>query len=221
MEKHLVVARYDENLDWISSCCRTFVYNKGLYSNWKFHESIISLPNIGRETHTYLYHIVTNYHQLADLNYFVQGNPFPHTKGILFLLEQSSLQDMLPYVLPQWNLENWEKGCIALGDTIWDYDMENTDIWNRDWRNPFIKQIYQKAFSSTLKQRYLPANYGNQFVLSRDLIRAFPLGVYKFLLQEHQKNWSLPWALEYCWLHLWSLPEQPTEFQEKDVVRMF
>jgi hypothetical protein len=39
------------------------------------------LPNVGREGQTYLHHIVHNYHNLADITFFSQGNPRPHLKG--------------------------------------------------------------------------------------------------------------------------------------------
>ena len=57
----LVVARYNENLDWIrSEYSRIFIYNKGEPLNI---EKEIILPNIGRESQTYLYHIVENYYK--------------------------------------------------------------------------------------------------------------------------------------------------------------
>ena len=34
----------------------------------------INLPNIGREAHTYLYHIINNYDNLADINVFLPGS---------------------------------------------------------------------------------------------------------------------------------------------------
>ena len=39
----------------------------------KYKPKIISLPNLGRESHTWLYHIVNNYHELDDINIFLQG----------------------------------------------------------------------------------------------------------------------------------------------------
>lgn len=38
---------------------------------------------IGREAYTYLYHIVKNYKCLAEITFFLQGNPFIHSPDIL------------------------------------------------------------------------------------------------------------------------------------------
>lgn len=68
----LVVARYKENIDWIpiDTTWKVTVYNK--------HEGSNLLPNVGRESHTYFHHIVSNYDNLADWTIFTQGSPIEH-----------------------------------------------------------------------------------------------------------------------------------------------
>jgi len=69
---HIVVARYRENISWCSSFSKLVtIYNKGPPI---FNIDTIHLHNIGRESHTYLYHIIKNYHNLAEKTLFVQGN---------------------------------------------------------------------------------------------------------------------------------------------------
>mmetsp|Transcript_21547 Transcript_21547/g.36716 ORF Transcript_21547/g.36716 Transcript_21547/m.36716 type:complete len:106 (+) Transcript_21547:177-494(+) len=46
------------------------VYSKNLD---KTPDDAISLPNVGREAHTFLYHIVEKYNYLADWNVFTEG----------------------------------------------------------------------------------------------------------------------------------------------------
>ncbi len=77
----VVIARYYdfEYLDWVDKEFpneKITIYNKGLNNltpsaHWK----VINIPNLGRESHTYLYHIVTNYYNLADRTFFTQGRP--------------------------------------------------------------------------------------------------------------------------------------------------
>lgn len=72
-----VIAHYKENLDWITPIAsHTHVYHKGndlhppplqLYA-WK------RLPNVGRESHTYLYHIISHYESLPEVTIFLQGD---------------------------------------------------------------------------------------------------------------------------------------------------
>jgi hypothetical protein len=81
MEKQLVLARYEENLDWVienNLVDKTKIYNKGSDLSSKF-INVTKLSNVGREAHTYLHHIIFNYHKLADFTYFCQGNPFDHS----------------------------------------------------------------------------------------------------------------------------------------------
>jgi len=53
------------------------IYNKGINDNYENTSNIIKtvkLPNIGRESHTYLYHIIENYDNLANVTVFLQGS---------------------------------------------------------------------------------------------------------------------------------------------------
>ena len=92
----IVVARYNEDLDWLCSdeirniisgygMIKTtiHIYNKGINNvNPKFMECynnivdlhVVQLPNVGRCDHTYLHHIITNYNSLADVTVFLPAS---------------------------------------------------------------------------------------------------------------------------------------------------
>ena len=80
----IVVAHYNERLHWLKLVANhSHVYHKGkdlrppplpLYA-WE------KLPNVGRESHTYLYHIINNYESLAEVTIFVQGEGFSQYCG--------------------------------------------------------------------------------------------------------------------------------------------
>ena len=72
-----VIAHYDENLDWIRPIAsHTHLYHKGInleppplkLLSWK------RLPNVGRETHTYLHHIINHYDSLPEVTVFLQAD---------------------------------------------------------------------------------------------------------------------------------------------------
>ena len=74
----IVVARYNENLDWLLPYSDiSIIYNKGNKNISKVF-NVINLPNYGRESHTYLYHIINNYDNLADKTIFFQGRIDDH-----------------------------------------------------------------------------------------------------------------------------------------------
>ena len=75
MDKCLIIARYNENLDWLTKYndFKILVYNKGEELDQNYNFKVLKLENLGRESHTWLTHIVNNYNNLNDINIFLQG----------------------------------------------------------------------------------------------------------------------------------------------------
>lgn len=73
---NVVVARYKEDISWIyeiNNISKIYIYNK-----YHYNENVdMNLPNIGREAHTYLHHIVANYEHLKntpdEITFFTQA----------------------------------------------------------------------------------------------------------------------------------------------------
>jgi hypothetical protein len=90
----IVISRYNEDLEWLDEYpfnqFEYIVYNKGdnedfIKTNVKH---IINLPNIGREGHTYLYHIINNYDNLSNIVVFLPGSvtiEYKKTKAVTIL----------------------------------------------------------------------------------------------------------------------------------------
>lgn len=87
----LVVARFNEPLNWLRRVpwdIRITVYDKSespdasesktYFDDHAPRFNRLMLPNIGRESHTYLHHIIARYQALAPLTIFCQGKPFDH-----------------------------------------------------------------------------------------------------------------------------------------------
>jgi hypothetical protein len=76
----IVVSRYNEELKWLNedpfSRYPVICYNKGVNENYKIKnmKKSVKLANVGRESHTYLYHIINNYDNLADITIFLPGS---------------------------------------------------------------------------------------------------------------------------------------------------
>ena len=55
------------------------VYNKGINEDFYNPGNVVKLDNVGREGHSYLYHIVTHYDNLTDIIIFLPGSlNLPH-----------------------------------------------------------------------------------------------------------------------------------------------
>ena len=73
----VVIARCGEDLRWtrrLPSDVAVTVYDK----SERPLPGALQLPNLGREGHTYLHHIVARFDSLADITVFAQGHPFDH-----------------------------------------------------------------------------------------------------------------------------------------------
>lgn len=85
-EYTLVVAKYNEDMGWLCGmdASRIVVYDKGSSSIPQAHllGGVCALDNVGRESESYIHHVVSNYDRLTDYLVFVQGNPFEHMKGV-------------------------------------------------------------------------------------------------------------------------------------------
>ena len=82
----LVIAHYEENLAWLSEVGPGWavrVYSKGRVPS----PGAVPLPNVGREAHTYLTHIVDQWEHLAPVTVFAQGDPFDHCPDFLAQLK--------------------------------------------------------------------------------------------------------------------------------------
>lgn len=80
MNKITVIARYNEDVAWAEKLkTDIIVYNKGEHLACKF--NVANIPNIGRETETYIRSILDFYHILDQYEYicFLQANPFDHS----------------------------------------------------------------------------------------------------------------------------------------------
>jgi hypothetical protein len=110
MNKHFIVASYNENLDWLplikTEESTLYIYKKGNASVPQINNCFVeNLANVGREVHTYIHHICTLYPNFGDVNIFCQGSPFDHCHDFLNLVKTYN------YNMCQWEnfkwLSNW------------------------------------------------------------------------------------------------------------------
>jgi hypothetical protein len=100
MNYALVVSKYNENVDWLRAFepANVMLYDKSA------NPIGIPRPNVGRESETYLYYILTHYDELPEYIVFLQGNPFDHMSGVSAETFRRQLEELLqtrpPATLP-------------------------------------------------------------------------------------------------------------------------
>ena len=123
MPIELVIAKYNENMDWLDRIKIPYkIYDK---SSKPLFDSI-PLPNYGRESSTYLFHIIHNYKTLADVTVFLQGDPFDRLysvgaegkcnkhqikKAIKYLNELKSSSSFSPFLQELHNVPDGTNDC--------------------------------------------------------------------------------------------------------------
>lgn len=168
MVVELVIARYNEDISWLSKVknMKITIYNKG---EDNINKSSIKLPNIGRESHTYLTHIIDNYDNLSDITIFSQGDPFFHSPDFLKLIKKPDLfepiQPLTYYYSPAINKASNEDKKIVIEKKFRINGMPPTQVLNKT-NNLSINgaRIYVEYFNENGVIMY-PKYYRDYFIL--------------------------------------------------------
>ena len=210
----LVIARYKENLEWLPEYAdipfrRIIVYNKGpsefVCPAMKSPCIVKSLPNVGVCDHTYHYHIVEEYHDLADITIFLPGSANLPNKS-------SRKEQVIEYAL---------KGEPALfgryignvrdhADNFHITSWQVTDPINRDAGSgitliPATHRPFGAWFDHYLKGNECPfITYTGLFSLSKDMITKHNIYYYKIFLEQlsHDKYPEAAHYMERAWAAL-------------------
>lgn len=203
----LVIAHFTENLYWLNRLNQNQISNIYVYTKSDLLIDAIKLPrtvkqiflsNIGREAHTYLYHIINNYNKLADYVFFLQGSPNLNVKSINNILstdKQNAFYFSQNYLsVNKWSLDN--KNKILKWKNI---NLLDTKLSFMDW---FSKHIDNK--SPTLPYKiYFESN----FLISKTYILSRSLEYYKNLIRQlPTNNTEAAHFLERSWYYMFNLP---------------
>jgi len=118
----IVLARYNESLDWIQQIPDDFdviIYNKGapIESPEVIRRAtqIIERPNVGRESETYLHHMM-QVRDDQDFTVYSQGDPHSHSPDFIALLENWRDWNKLQALSWQWLADNNIPPATLLAD---------------------------------------------------------------------------------------------------------
>jgi len=183
----IVVARNSETVDWTNGLPDCIIYNKGVTPPNSIHP-VINLPNVGREGHTYLTHIIQNYDQLDDFTCFLQGNPFDHTPN---LEQRVKVAESRP--------ASERPGYEILSKDIYSINLcyDPTDFS----LHALLIDTYKKVFGVAKESHEFRFGAGAQFIASRDCIRSRPKSFYEQIvpLMDYTNCPAEGFALERFW----------------------
>jgi hypothetical protein len=188
----LIVARYTEDLNWLRkrpANLTVTIYDKSPDASGSV--GAMKLPNVGREAHTYLHHIVTRYDSLAKWTVFCQGKPFDHAYDFKkFLRDFSSTEPKFgansltnPSPAPDINHVGATSEFQWLGHLIDTDDNQGARLFrpwskNEDGRSLDIRGFHQALFDNDGPEFYTFV-LGAQFAVHRDVVYRQPLSFYE------------------------------------------
>jgi hypothetical protein len=151
MSYKIVVARYNENIEWLRSEHENcIIYNKGQKLNLP---NELFLENVGRESETYLQYIINNYDHLPDIIVFTQARIADH-KGrndVNYLikikneaLQHTKSQNYITHTETESHTHCWDKEWNLVNGTYYlENNYKNNDrITFIDWFKKNINETY-------------------------------------------------------------------------------
>ena len=177
LDYEFVIAHYNENLDWLAPIAsHSHVYHKGKdkkppplpLNAWD------RLPNIGRESHTYLHHIINNYDNLPEITVFLQGDGQELGDNLCFPNPIDYITNVKKNVVCkfQQRLDNWGR-IRHYGKWL---DMLNTGVIRR--ANLTLGEFYEYLFGYP-HPRDFPSCPRGCFAATRDMIKSHPIDFYE------------------------------------------
>jgi len=198
MQKQIVIALYNENIEWINKLNNFDIYiyhkNKGIpkeieklvNSNKIYYEEI---PNVGRESHTYIYHIIKNYKNLPNKIFFTQAEPFDHIDKY----NEKASVDFFINKLNDFFDNDFDFKGYGKKHYIW-----KTGIGNK---TETMQKLYSNLINGELQDHYF--NNGGIFGVKKEIILNRSLNFYNECLKylDYDKN-----PVEgFCFERLWSI----------------
>jgi len=214
----VVVARYNEDLKWINTepfnKFKYIVYNKGLNDNFEKNNviKIINLENVGRDCHTFLYHIYNNYDNLDDITIFLPGSIDIFYKHVVakYMLELINKYNRA-FIICQ-PINNIFKKTIY-NFTIDDYKSTNKENYNlnkiskieKSRIRPFGKW-YEKYINNKFNIKFKYSSFNCIFSVDKRDILNYSKEFYNNLINEmnYHNNHETVHYLERSWATLFN-----------------
>jgi len=170
----IVVARYNENVEWTKLFPNVVIFNKGARLLGNYNEQL--LKNVGREGHTYYKYICDNYNNLEDFTVFLQGNPFDHSPNLVKRLRK--------YIKsPQLNID-----FEHISEKILPCNLSRCPH-HKKCELP-LSTVYEKIFKEKKTEMKFQFGAGAQFIVSKQTILKRPFSFYLNIVKilEHTTN---------------------------------
>jgi len=196
MNKELVIAAYnrdyEKHFSGVKEDVIKTVYRKGDISNLKPNEIFID-NNIGRDVHTFYYHIVNRYDTLSDITFFSQDFFEDHVSNYIEIINGDK--------------DTWDSNGTLYDESCWFFntgmmdhprgtlDCDKNGFPHHNLGNEII-ETWDTLFESPCPET-ITFSTGGHFAISREGAHKVPLNTYKKVLDLLEKPYtSSPYVME-------------------------
>jgi hypothetical protein len=190
----IVIAKYTENTSWVTRYYSS--YKCTIYDKSASVSGTGNLPNVGRESHSYVHHIIHNYDSLAGVTVFVQGNPSDHidTTKLVQLAEEARAH-------PSGLSQNAHRHRVGVNSAF----AEFTATYHTRQIKPFTPPFKMGAWWEHTMKSPWPENprwyMGACFAATKQAIRSVPLETWRHIsdMLAYDVNPITTYFMERCW----------------------
>jgi hypothetical protein len=230
-EKVIVVARYNENIDWIHKVANNFdfimVFNKGTPIKLNLSNSvIIPCHNVGREGETYLRYIKQYFDVLPTYTVFTQGDPFTHNPNMIQTLKDIKLTGKINALSAGWKF-GYPKEYTMENNQCRTYVIDTRTFQVRNFHDDGVERFVKLALNDAglkknsdlicnvckqvglvIPPRHIYFVYSALFAVHKDAIKSNDISVYESLYRYlHSKNLqggAQGYILERLWYYIFT-----------------
>ena len=208
----LIIAHYKEDLDWMNDFDLS-AFDVTIYM--KYHKEpvtndyrCISLPNIGRDAHTFLYHIVLNYDHLPEIVCMTQAG-----------LQTSKVPQERKYNQFKYMIEHYKdaisKGIVSNGIAynlnIYNFTLDSyKGVTDENKDDSILTPSSIRPYGRWLEE-YVNIKPTDEFSLSfifavsKQRILRYPKSIYENLLHELSRYGNSPETAHYMERAIWAM----------------
>jgi|LakMenE01Jun11ns_1017448.scaffolds.fasta_scaffold9789781_2 hypothetical protein len=221
MNLEIVISAYDKPLDWLNLLddkTKITIYRKG--NEFETSDSEIMIEkNIGRDVHTFFYHIVKNYENLSDLTFFSQDYPFDHFENIIEVINKKTWEENAcvkfdgyygfhynsintPNFVPNWPL------ISNLGGKMWNLEISKDHYGGRVLvcnsngsphdlgNNVNVNTIFTELFNSPHALNRYEFVPGGHFAITKECVQKREKKFYEKIIHILERDLNAPWNIE-------------------------
>lgn len=185
MNMQLVISHYEKDVSWAKNVnCDVIIYTKSNSNNNHW----ISLENIGREPHTFFYHIIQNYDYLPDWIFFSQDDPFDHVSNFLNIIND------FPNTITEAKIQI-DRNAYFFSNGLYNDVLQCTSNGHPHHGGLDLSYIWNSLFQTTIVDIH-SFTAGVIFCASKQQIRNRSIDFYKRCLEIISTREISPWEFE-------------------------